>query len=88
MSYSLPILSTKVGGIPEIISQENGLLVTPGSEEELWLGLKYFISLSQEELYSLGKASLIKVRPFLPNQVHKKLNELYNSLLTESQCRL
>lgn len=36
MSYSLPVVTTDVGGIPEIITNEkNGILIKPGNIEEL-----------------------------------------------------
>tara|TARA_R110000868_G_scaffold177409_6_gene415867 strand:- start:1426 stop:2493 length:1068 start_codon:yes stop_codon:yes gene_type:complete len=84
MSYSLPILSTKVGGIPEVVSSENGILITPGSKEELWSALNYYLGLNPEQLSAMGKNSFKKVTPYLPAQVHKRLNKLYNSLLSEN----
>ncbi|PXX25039.1 glycosyltransferase family 4 protein [Arenibacter sp. ARW7G5Y1] len=83
MSYSLPIISTYVGGIPEVVSSENGILISPGNKEELRAAINYFIELNREERYSLGQNSHIKVRPYLPAEVNKKLNNLYTTLLTE-----
>ena len=41
MSYSLPVITTDVGGIPEIIQNEkNGLLVKPGDKESLEKAIK------------------------------------------------
>ncbi|TAL42608.1 MAG: glycosyltransferase, partial [Chitinophagaceae bacterium] len=31
----LPVIATRVGGIPEIINQQNGLLIEPGNETQL-----------------------------------------------------
>ena len=31
----LPVIATKVGGIPEIINESNGILVEPGNEIQL-----------------------------------------------------
>ena len=36
----LPVLSTQVGGVPEMIDSENGLLVPPGDETELVFGMR------------------------------------------------
>ena len=37
MSYGMPIISTPVGGIPEIVSNgENGYLVEPGNKEDIY----------------------------------------------------
>ena len=36
MSYKHPVISTPVGGIPEVIqTKENGMLVQPGNKEEI-----------------------------------------------------
>lgn len=83
MSYSLPILSTTVGGIPEVVSSENGFLIAPGSKEELWGAINYFMDLNPEQRKKLGQVSLKKVQPHLPKQVHANLNQLYSSLLKE-----
>tara|TARA_R110000764_G_scaffold149357_3_gene237089 strand:+ start:6137 stop:7207 length:1071 start_codon:yes stop_codon:yes gene_type:complete len=83
MSYSLPILSTKVGGIPEVVSSDNGFLISPGSKVELWAAINYYLGMNQEQLFSLGQSSIKKADSFLPYQVLNKLNKLYNTLLTE-----
>lgn len=44
MSMSLPIISTKVAGIPEMVrDKENGILIDPINEEELYEALKKLI---------------------------------------------
>ena len=83
MSYSLPILSTSVGGIPEIVSSENGFLISPGSKIELWKGINYFIGLISRKRNKLGQNSLKKVHPHFPKQVRTKLNQLYEQLLND-----
>ncbi len=45
LSCGIPVLATKVGGIPELLKSENsGLLVMPGDIEALSNGLRYCIS--------------------------------------------
>ncbi|HUS93002.1 MAG TPA: glycosyltransferase [Phycisphaerae bacterium] len=39
LASGLPVLSTRVGGIPELVSSENGLLVAPGDTQGLQRGL-------------------------------------------------
>ena len=44
MASALPIVSTAVGGIPEIVSEETGVLVPPADDEALARGLSDAIS--------------------------------------------
>ena len=36
MSYGLPILSTPVGGIPEIVTSQIGILFQPGDKQSIY----------------------------------------------------
>ena len=85
MSYSLPILSTTVGGIPEVVTQKNGILCEPGNKEELWRAIKFFIYADNSSLSKMGEESFLMVQPHLPEAVHKRLNYLYNSLMIKDE---
>lgn len=81
MSYGMPIISTPVGGIPEIVSTgENGYLVEPGNKEDIY---KAIISLlNDSDLRNrMGSVSLSRVGEHLPEYVEKQLETLYDSLL-------
>lgn len=81
MSYGMPIISTPVGGIPEIVSNgENGYLVEPGNKEDIY---KAIISLLNDlDLRNrMGSVSLSRVGEHLPEYVEKQLETLYDSLL-------
>lgn len=80
MSYSLPILSTNVGGIPEVVSDDNGIIIEPGDKEELWKAIEFFIKADKKQLEEMGDASFKKVKPHLPEEVQNQLLKLYNSL--------
>jgi glycosyltransferase involved in cell wall biosynthesis len=80
MSYSLPILSTNVGGIPEIVSDDNGIIIEPGNKKQLWESIQFFINADKKLLKQMGETSFKKVKPHLPEEVHYELLELYNSL--------
>lgn len=80
MSYSLPILSTNVGGIPEIVSDDNGKIIEPGNKEQLWKAIEFFIHADKNQLKEMGKHSFKKVKPHLPNEVKKSLIELYQKI--------
>lgn len=81
MSYSLPIISTNVGGIPEIVKNgENGFLVTPGSEDELYLAIMKLVG-DATLRGMMGKKSYELVQPHFPDFVSEKLQIIYGQLL-------
>lgn len=81
MSYKLPIISTPVGGIPEVVTQdENGLLVSPGDKHAIGEAI---LKMTMDEKFrrSAGESSYLKVQPHFPDNVAKKLEALYAELL-------
>lgn len=83
MSYGMPIISTGVGGIPEIVGKENGLLVTPGNQEEIVQAMRFFIE-HPSAVIKMGKYSQEIVKTYLPDYVLAHLKIIYEQLLTES----
>lgn len=83
MSYKLPILSTPVGGIPEVVEDGvNGLLVEPGDKKSLKRAILKMIE-DHEFRKKAGEESYIKVQPHFPEQVKRKLNHIYGELLKQ-----
>ena len=81
MSYSCALISTPVGGIPEILTDGvNGLMVTPGNVEEIAKAIIYYIN-HPEKLEEHGMQSRKVVEPYLPSTVFSQLTDLYNNLL-------
>ena len=81
MSYSHPIISTPVGGIPEIISNyKNGILVTPGNYTEITNAIKYYIE-SKKEIKLQGENGYKVVKDFFPDKVFNDLTNIYKTLL-------
>lgn len=78
MSYSLPVLSTAVGGIPEIVSEENGRLIKPGCKKQLWAAIEFFINIDTDLIKEMGSKSIEKVQFHMPEYVREKLLLLYN----------
>ena len=79
MSYGMPIISSPVGGIPEII-KDNGILVTPGDDDEINKAIKRYVdnpTLISEE----GKESLNVIKTYLPEYVMYDLKQIYEHLL-------
>ena len=81
MSYSLPVISTTVGGIPEILKNgENGFIMEPGDKDAIYHAV---VSLMEDKSLckDMGKKSFEKVQVHLPEYVEKQLETLYDSLL-------
>ncbi|WP_182870597.1 glycosyltransferase [Rhodopirellula sp. JC639] len=54
MTAGLPILSTRVGGIPDALPKNCGRLVQAGNPSELANGLNAFLSMPSQELRKMG----------------------------------
>lgn len=81
MSYSLPIISTNVGGIPEIVKNgENGYLIEPGDKDAMYQAIVQLKS-NHDMCVDMGKASKEKVTEHLPEYVEKQLAGIYSDLL-------
>lgn len=80
MSYSLPIISTTVGGIPEIVKNGvNGYLIEPGDKEAMYNAIRSLMS-NKQLRDEMGKKSDKIVQAHLPDYVEQQLSNLYNSL--------
>lgn len=81
MSYKHPIISTPVGGIPEIIeTHENGILVRPGNKKEIAEAIKYYIE-HPEDIRIHGEKAYQTVQNYFPQKVFTDLTHIYQSLL-------
>ena len=81
MSYRLPIISTPVGGIPEVVKQgENGFLIKPGDKSAIAEAI-LVMTMNEDFRRAAGENSYSKVQPHFPDSVAKKLEEMYSELL-------
>lgn len=81
MSYSHPIISTPVGGIPEVVKDhQNGILVEPGNLEQIKAALLFFIK-HPDTIETYGKKAFDIVQPYFPENVFSQLKDIYNDLL-------
>jgi glycosyltransferase involved in cell wall biosynthesis len=77
MQAGLPIVSTNVGAIPEIITDgDSGLLVEPKNPEALAEKIKYFID-NPKIAKQLGENAKEKMKKFSLEQMIKQTEELY-----------
>jgi len=81
MSYSLPVISTPVGGIPEIISKDiNGLLVEPGDKLQIKCAIDTMLS-NANLRNKMGEESYRRAMEYFPDKIEKKLLHIYTEYI-------
>ncbi len=75
----LPVIATAVGGIPELLNKNNGILIEPRNEEQLAAALKQMINTYPG--YDLKKIAEDAQSKFSYDIVGKKIDQLYDSVL-------
>jgi glycosyltransferase involved in cell wall biosynthesis len=87
MSWGLPVITTPVGGIPElVISGTNGLLVNPGDIAGLSAALQSLVASEQLRL-QLGNAARATVMPFEIGKYFSQLASVYMQCRSERPYR-
>ncbi|HTI92578.1 MAG TPA: glycosyltransferase family 4 protein [Puia sp.] len=82
MSYGTPVISTTVGGIPEIVQQGfNGWLHRPGDQGALLKAIMYYIN-DPENIKMHGTRSMQMIEDYYPRSVEPQLSSVYSSLLS------
>jgi glycosyltransferase involved in cell wall biosynthesis len=79
MATGTPVISTNVGGMPELIKNEvNGLLINPKASNEIYNAI---LSLSNRELYeNIYSSSLQTAKEFSWSSIAYKTHQLYEGL--------
>ena len=80
MSYKMPIISTPVGGIPEVVDDSNGILVEPGNSEQIYKAILTYVH-DAGLIAKQGEESYKKVQTYMPNYVLNHLKRIYEDLL-------
>lgn len=80
MSYGAVIISTNIGGIPEIVDSSVGLLVSPGDTKEMFSGLKYFIE-NRKVRNECSKNAIQKSKKFYVSYTERDIKMLYKKML-------
>lgn len=81
MSFSMVVVSTTVGGIPELVDASNGALITPGDQAELASALVEL--LSSDDVVQMRKGSASRMRyeqAFSSHVCIEDMRVLYQSL--------
>lgn len=76
LACGLPVVATKVGGIPEYVTRDNGLLVDAGDEKALLNAINHMLDYSSE--YDAIQIRAKSVAIFGKQAVAAKLQELYS----------
>ena len=81
MAWGLPVITTPVGGIPEVVTpDQHGILVEPGDVETLSASLQAFIE-SEELRLTMGKNARKRVEPFNLDSYFSTLAVVYRSVV-------
>jgi len=81
MASGLPVIASNVGGIPEILNKENGILIPSKNINALSEGIDYMLDHYRE--YSSDKISQYAKDRFSYETVGLKLDKIYNRVLYE-----
>ena len=83
-SYGLPVISTPVGGIPEIVETgKNGILVEPGNVNQIKDALLFFVN-QKSAISQFGDQNREIVKDFYPETVISSLNNVYKELVNSN----
>jgi glycosyltransferase involved in cell wall biosynthesis len=75
----VPVLSTSVGGIAEILSPERGILINSGVEEALLQGMNQLLDHSQD--YNREAIRDYAIKTFAAQNIGRQIFEAYNKVL-------
>ena len=81
MEFGLPIVATRAGGIPEIISDgDNGLLVEPDNADQLRYALLRLLN-DKPLAQRLGSRGKVVAQAYSPDRMTEQYLDLYQALL-------
>ena len=81
MSYGMPVISTTVGGIPEVIvNNMNGFLITPGDTKTLFKYMRHFIE-HPDVIGAMGRQNQEDIKKFYSENIIPDLRRIYEQLL-------
>lgn len=81
MACGKAIISTNVGAIPEVVSDENGILIEPGDIETLSQALIY-LCINSEKMRKMSESNIRKIKENFDMKImHKKIEEIYDRMI-------
>lgn len=80
MTYGMPVIATRVGGIPEIVeSGVNGILVEPRDSDALFRAMSYYIE-NRPEIFRHGMECRRRSEEFFPENIRDKFMQIIRNL--------
>jgi glycosyltransferase involved in cell wall biosynthesis len=88
MSHGLPVIASRIGGLPEIVENENnGLLFEAGNVEELSSKMKLLWD-NPSLCRQMGKAGFEKsIREYSEDAYYERLMSVYDKAVNLNKCR-
>ena len=85
MSYGIPIITTRVGSIPEVVVEnKNGLFADIGSAEDLSQKIKFLVN-NPNLCEKMGEQNRKDVEKYYSHKVvFKKISTIYENLLSKN----
>ena len=74
-----PVIATSVGGIPEIVNEQTGILIPPGDEERLVSAINHL--LNNPHKFDAGFIRNFAIGQFGKETVRNQLIQLYKPIL-------
>ena len=79
MAAGLPIVSTNVGGLRDVV-QDNGILIPAGDDEALYAAIKQIYMQDQDKLGTMEKASLRIVQGYSSENMARAYEQIYREV--------
>lgn len=81
LSMAMPIISTRVGGIPELLASDNGILIDAGDTAALGAAIESLAGLPEARLRAMGEASRqLYLKRFSPDACMSDMKTLYERM--------
>lgn len=83
MSYSMPIISTRIAGIPDLVNNgKNGFLCNPGQVDEI-SKIILFLNNNKSLLNAMAKNSYERSKFFASDIIFHKLKAIYDKMINQ-----
>lgn len=83
LSYGKPVISTPVGGIPEVVDEKNGYLFTPGDHKAMY-EIIHGILEKPDSLIEKSKNAIESVESCFPAKIANVLESVYKEILSRN----